>query len=90
VAASEHQRPPQPYELQGVKLSWAYIPWQTCQRTFDTGWTLDNPEGLTCAKRYDGRGYVYCSEDWFSCRIRVDEITKRLTILTATECKDGF
>lgn len=77
VGANSYPRPPQPYELQGVKLRYDQMPGKCWGKYFNTGWRLRNPDNL-------GRTV----SDWFSCRIQVDPLTKTLTILTAVECEE--
>jgi hypothetical protein len=79
AAADFPARPPKPYELQGVTLSWCQIPYPSGAFEYTTGWRLTNPEGWGCAP-------VYTAEHWFKCRIRVDEMTQTLTIVGAVGC----
>jgi hypothetical protein len=79
AAADNLARPPKPYELQGVKLCWGQIPYPSGGFEYETGWELVNPEGFACEP-------IYGACDWFECRIRVDDLTQKLTITGAVEC----
>jgi hypothetical protein len=79
--ADSWQRPPQPYDLVGVRLSWQQIPYPRYGYEYPTGWELLNPEGWACEPCYDSR-------HWFKCRVRVDPLIRKLTILNAVECDE--